>query len=77
MPLDRWLRSDLREWGEALLSGSRLTEAGYFNTDIIWRMWNEHQSGARNWRYALWNILRSMASGSERLTVRRILIDIT
>ena len=23
VPLDRWLRSDLREWGEALLSGSR------------------------------------------------------
>ena len=57
VPLDRWLRTDLRDWGEALLSQSRLTHAGYFNVDEIRQKWDEHQQGSRNWHYYLWDIL--------------------
>ena len=57
VPLDHWLRGDLRDWGETLLSKSRLTQAGYFNVDVIRKMWDEHQQGDRNWHYYLWDIL--------------------
>ena len=57
VPLDRWLRNDLRDWAEALLSPSRLNEAGYFRADEIRTKWDEHQSGSRNWQYYLWDIL--------------------
>ena len=57
VPLDHWLRGDLRDWGETLLSKSRLTQTGYFNVDVIRKMWDEHQQGDRNWHYYLWDIL--------------------
>ena len=57
VPLERWLRTDLRDWAGDLLSPARLTEAGYFQQDEICRMWDEHQKGSRNWQYYLWDIL--------------------
>ena len=57
MPLDRWLRSDLRDLGEELMSESRLKQSGYFKAHEIRRMWDEHQREDRNWQYYLWDIL--------------------
>ena len=57
VPIDRWLRKDLRDWGEELLDPLRLHDEGYFNVDVIRKTWDEHQSGTRNWHYPLWTIL--------------------
>ncbi len=57
MPIDSWLRGPLRKWGEELLEIKRLKREGYLEHSTIQRMWNEHQSGARNFQYPLWTVL--------------------
>tara|TARA_B110000003_G_scaffold275033_1_gene316485 strand:- start:7080 stop:9017 length:1938 start_codon:yes stop_codon:yes gene_type:complete len=56
IPLDSYLRNDLKEWGNELIRKSDLYE-DYFNKEILQRYWNEHQSGKRNWQTKLWPIL--------------------
>jgi len=57
VPIAQWLRHDLRDWAEEMLSEQRLQEDGYFDPILIRQIWGEHLSGHRNWQYALWNIL--------------------
>jgi asparagine synthase (glutamine-hydrolysing) len=57
VPLDHWFRRDLRELAHDVLLGSRLRVRGYFQMPAIERMLREHESGARNWHYQLWNLL--------------------
>jgi len=57
VPIDAWLRGPLRDWAEALLSGERLAQEGYFNPAPIREKWQEHLSGRRNWAYYIWTIL--------------------
>lgn len=61
VPIGNWLREDLRDWAENLLSEQRLKEDGYFNVPAVLEMWREHLSGTRNWQYALWTILMFQA----------------
>jgi len=57
VPLDSWLRGPLREWAEELLGAGRLRQDGFFAVEPIRKMWEEHQSGRRNWQYHLWDVL--------------------
>jgi len=57
VPLASWLRGTLCPWAEALLSEKRLREDGYFDPRLVGKMWNEHLSGERNWRFGLWDLL--------------------
>lgn len=57
VPIDRWLRSELRGWAEDLLAEERLREGGYFDPQPIRQVWQEHLSGKRNHQYKLWTIL--------------------
>jgi asparagine synthase (glutamine-hydrolysing) len=57
IPMDTWLRRDLRDWVETLLNRKRLEAEGFFNADIIRTVWKEHLSGKTNQQYQLWNIL--------------------
>jgi asparagine synthase (glutamine-hydrolysing) len=57
VPIDRWLRGPLREWGEDLLSVKSLEAHGLLDADPIRVKWQEHLSGVRNWQYLLWDIL--------------------
>jgi len=57
VPIDKWLRGELRDWAEELLSEERLTLEGYLNPAPIRKKWKEHLSGKRNWQHQLWNVL--------------------
>jgi asparagine synthase (glutamine-hydrolysing) len=57
VPIDSWLRGELREWAEDLLSVESLERHGLFNIEAIRAKWQEHTSGGRNWQYLLWDVL--------------------
>ena len=41
----------------SLLNENMLKEDNLFNSNTISQMWQEHQSGQRNWQNNLWNII--------------------
>jgi asparagine synthase (glutamine-hydrolysing) len=61
VPLERWLRGELREWAEDLLSEDTLTRGGYLRSDVVRARWAEHLSGRNNWQHQLWNVLSFQA----------------
>jgi asparagine synthase (glutamine-hydrolysing) len=38
-----------------------LERTGLLRAAPVTTIWNEHQSGHRNWQYALWNVLMFQA----------------
>jgi len=61
VPIGNWLRGPLKDWAENLINKNRLICEGYFNPELIYKIWQEHQSNQRNWEYLLWNILMFQA----------------
>jgi asparagine synthase (glutamine-hydrolysing) len=61
VPLDRWLRSELRDWAENLLDARRLEREGILDSAAIRRRWTEHLAGKRNWQASLWTVLMFQA----------------
>jgi len=57
IPLDRWLRGALQEWGEALLSDEELVDLAGLEPKAIGNLWTLHQSGKANNGTKLWTIL--------------------
>ena len=61
VPIGEWLRGPLNDWAEDLLGESRLKEEGFFHPGSVRRMWEQHESGARNWQFCLWGLLMFQA----------------
>ncbi len=57
VPIAEWLRGPLKDWAEQLIQPERLAKEGIFEPEQIAKLWQEHQSGKRNWQYHLWDIL--------------------
>lgn len=57
VPLDSWLRGNLENWADDLLSEGYLKRKGFFDPKAVSRKWQEHKIGIKNWQYELWGIL--------------------
>lgn len=57
VPLDVWLRGDLKEWASDLLSSQRLHRQGLLNVSVVETIWQSHISGRSNEGSRLWPIL--------------------
>jgi len=57
VPLDAWLRGELKDWAAGLLDPVRLQREGYFRPGPVAQAWGEHQSGRFNRQYRLWPVL--------------------
>ena len=56
VPLEKWLKSSLKDWASDLLQKKEL-ENNNINSRIVIEKWKEHLSGKRNWQYQLWPVL--------------------
>ncbi len=75
IPVGEWLRGDLREWAEDLLSEARLKSDGFFDPLLVRNAWQDHVSGRRNYQYPLWDVLMFRAwhtSQQRELSASRI-----
>jgi asparagine synthase (glutamine-hydrolysing) len=61
IPLDQWLREDLRDWAEALLAPERLQQEGFFDVVMVRDAWQAHLSGTKNYSARLWSVLMFQA----------------
>jgi asparagine synthase (glutamine-hydrolysing) len=61
VPIDAWLRHELRDWAETLLDERCLRQEGFFNPQPIREKWIEHLEGNKNWQSYLWNVLMFQA----------------
>ena len=61
VPIGEWMRGDLRDWAESLLSEEALKSSGLLNAAPITKRWEEHLKGKHNWQYSLWCVLMFQA----------------
>jgi asparagine synthase (glutamine-hydrolysing) len=77
VPIDHWLRHEVREYAAEVLLGARARGRGYFRMDAVGRLFDEHVAGRANWHYLLWNLLmlelwhRTYLDGDGELARRR------
>ncbi|MCE2716223.1 MAG: asparagine synthase (glutamine-hydrolyzing) [Pseudomonadota bacterium] len=53
VPIDTWLRGDLKDWAHSLLFSSSLEEFG-ISASALEQTWDKHQCGSYNYQYKLW-----------------------
>lgn len=61
MPLDSWLRKELRAWGEDLLAETRLRADAIFDVAKVRSAWHLHLAGERDYGQRLWSVLMFQA----------------
>jgi asparagine synthase (glutamine-hydrolysing) len=72
VPIDTWLRGELRDWAESLIDERRLAQDGLLRPEPIRATWAAHQDGHRNLQYQLWGVLMFQAwREAQRATTAR------
>jgi len=61
VPAGRWIREELRDWAEDLLSEPALNDSGLLNAELIRRRWAEHTARQVDWSHGLWTVLQFQA----------------
>lgn len=57
VPIDGWLRNELKEMTGDLLLDKTAVERGFFKKTAVEKLVREHQSGTINHCYRIWNLL--------------------
>ncbi len=57
VPLGRWLRGPLSGWAEDMLDESKLKREGFFDHQVLGRIWREHKARKRDWKGQLWAVI--------------------
>lgn len=65
VPIDRWMREEVRDWVEALISKDALSRVGAFDEGIVHALWRDHLDG-RRCDTALWPVLTYQAWSMSR-----------
>jgi asparagine synthase (glutamine-hydrolysing) len=78
VPIDHWLRHELKDLAYDSLLSPRAIDRGYFRQESVRRLLDEHVQRKANWHYLLWTLLvlelwhRTYVDGDGELaTVRR------
>lgn len=71
VPIGGWLRGPLREWAEDLLSEAALSRVDLLEPAPVRRVWEEHLSGRRDWKYQLWGVLMLQAWATQAPSQQR------
>jgi asparagine synthase (glutamine-hydrolysing) len=58
VPMARWLRQELRDWAEDLMSERALGQSGLLNVKLIRQRWQEHLRQQVDWSTELWIVLQ-------------------
>jgi asparagine synthase (glutamine-hydrolysing) len=57
IPIDRWLRQELREWVEDTINPSAIKKYGILDAEVVWHAWVRHRAGHVDLGYWLWDVL--------------------
>ena len=57
VPIDHWLRNELRDFAYDMLLSPRSIQRGYFKKEVVERLLHEHVNKVRAWHYPIWNLL--------------------
>jgi len=68
IPKAHWLRHELRDWAESLLSEQALAATGYFNIPLVRAAWRAHQKSGQDYSFHLWSVLMFQAWHREYLS---------
>jgi asparagine synthase (glutamine-hydrolysing) len=60
-PVEVWLRHELRDWAEALMSREALARHGLLNVAACRKLWTDFTKDEHNWNRVIWNILMFQA----------------
>lgn len=61
VPINKWLRTELRAWASDLLDEQLLRQQGFFHVEPIVHMWHEHVNGTADRSTELWPVLMFQA----------------
>ncbi len=61
IPIEYWLKNNLKDWAEHLINEDRLNKEGIFKTNKIRSMWDDFILGKSKCHHQLWNILMFQA----------------
>ena len=57
VPLSHWLRHELRPLASKVLSPHRIKQRGYFDPEVVSKLWTAHFSGKANYANYLWALI--------------------
>jgi len=61
VPIEFWLRNELRDWAIDLLAPETLRAQGFLDVDFVQQLLSQHLEGRRSWAAQLWTILMFQA----------------
>ena len=61
VPIEYWLRRELRDWAESLLDVNKLKQQGIFDVFQVRKIWDNYISGSSRNHQEIWNILMFQA----------------